>query len=356
MYNILHVYPQLNCGGTEMVIYNLIKFSDRNRFNYDILVQRTGSNEQIFRELGCTIHVVPFNRVDEYKHALDVFFAAHHYIAVHTHMHEEIPYVLQSAKRYNVTHRIAHSHNARHDIPLFLWPLRIFKHHKYERYATDMFGCSRMALKWLFPLKWKQGKVIYNGIDLDKFRFNKQKREEIRKAYGILDGTCVYVNVGRCTDQKNQKFILQLAEELKNANNLFIIIGDGPLYDNLVKQKDECHLTNVMLLGKRDDVADWLCAADVFLFPSIYEGLGIVAIEAETSGLQVLATDSLPEEVDMHLGNFVPLAVNDKQKWLTAMSVPMIPLGKRTEISDAAFRSHYNIREVSNTVETIYQQ
>lgn len=356
MKKVLHVYPQLNCGGTEMVIYNLIKYSDKEKFCYDILVQKKGEMNAAFEELGCKIIVVPKENSQSYESRLKDALSESSYEVVHAHMHEDIPVVLKVAKEVGIQHRIVHSHNARIDIPRILWPLRLFKHYKYERYATHLFGCSELALRWLFPTRWSKGMVVYNGINLDSFQYNQQVRKEYRERLGVKDSTILAVTVGRCTDQKNQSFILDRAKELIGEDILFLIIGEGPLLPALQERVEKEKITNVRLLGKQLDIPNWLSAADIFVFPSIYEGLGIVAIEAQTSGLMVYSTPQIPKEVDMELGLFCRIPLSDTQSWDDKMLSREHEAYSRKEKSTAAYASLYNIREVVKSVEKIYSE
>ena len=354
MKRVLHVYPQINMGGTEMVFYNLIKFGNRKEFSYELLVREEGNNETIFTDLGITIHHIPTTSEKEYYSHLVNFFKKERFDVVHVHMEPLLPAVMKAANAAGIPCRIAHSHNARVDIPQYLWPLFYFKHHPYEKYATHLFGCSELALKWLFPTRWSKGHVIYNGIDLSRFRFDAKIRAKVRLNNGIPDNTTVFINVGRCTEQKNQRFILDLAKERAYKNELYIIIGDGPLYDELEKYRNVNHIDNVRMLGTRTDVADWLNAADIFLFPSIYEGLGIVAIEAEATGLIVLATDTIPPEADMKLGNYHSLSLKDVAGWNKLMNLRPNDNAERLRISQNALNSQFNISKVTQTVENIY--
>lgn len=351
---VLHVYPQLRCGGTEMVLYNLIKFGNHDKFQYDILIQKSGDNELIFRGMGCKIRQIEYNNAHQYYNDLLKFFSTEKYDVVHTHMHSELPTILKAAYMVGIRCRVAHSHNARVDIPQFIWPLLYPLHHKYERYATELFGCSKLALRWLFTTKWRSGHVINNGIDLNKFQFNSKVREEVRNQYGISTSTKVFINVGRCTEQKNQKFIIELASMRQHKDELYIIIGEGPLLDKLKRQNKSLGLDNVWFLGKRDNVTEWLCAADIFLFPSIYEGLGIVAIEAETNGLKVIATDTIPEEADMKIGNFYSAPLKNIDRWNELMDELPYNNRMRHDFSECAFNSEYNIRSVTQKIESIY--
>ncbi len=355
-YHILHVYPQLNCGGTEMVIYNLIKFSNHELFSFSILVQKAGELDKSFEELGCKIITIPSPNVtgtDNYYQELVSLFKKNHFTAIHTHVHREMGVVLRAAEAADVRHRIAHSHNARVDFPKFLWPLRFFKHHQYEKYATDLLGCSELALRWLFPLRWKKGKVIHNAIDLSAFSFNESKRGLIRAKLGISDSTKIILNVGRCSKEKNQGFILDRAKELKNVDLFFIIIGDGPLLPALKKRIKEEHISNVSLLGKRFDIPDWLSASDCFVFPSIHEGLGIVAIEAQVSGLHVIATDKIPAEADLGFGLFQRIPLNAPKEWLKFITENTTSFNRK-EFFVKAQESNYNILTVSEFINTIY--
>ena len=198
-----------------MVIFNLIKFSDHNHFSFSILVQRPGEQDGAFEELGCNIITIPFSDSKQYYKDLLSLFKKTHFTAVHAHMHNEMGMVLKAAKKTGLNHRIAHSHNARVDLPRVVWPLRVVKHFRFERYATDLFGCSELALRWLFPIHWRKGKVIYNAIDLDAFKFNEYKRICKRRELGVPDSTKVIINVGRCTEQKNQGFIIDRAKDLE---------------------------------------------------------------------------------------------------------------------------------------------
>lgn len=339
-----------------MVFYNLIRFGSRHDFSYEILVQSHGDNEKVFRDLDITIHVIPCSDPGQYQKALSRFFEAEKFDVVHTHMHEEMPLVLHAAQDAGVRCRVAHSHNARLDIPRFVWPLLYFKHHRYERYATDLFGCSSLALQWLFPASWRDGHIINNGIDLSKFRFDAETRRQMRLDNGIAPSTKVFINVGRATAQKNQDFILNLAAGRRDRDELYIIIGEGPLLQSLSNRCEAENLTNVRLLGKRTDVDRLLCAADVFLFPSVYEGLGIVAVEAEASGLMVIASDTIPSEADMHLGNFDKASLKDTARWQSLMDRPPLTDSEREKISLASRASDYDITTVAAAVEEIYRR
>ena len=351
---ILHIYPQLNSGGTEMVIYNILRYCGSEDYSFELLTEAPGDNEEKFSELGIPIHHLPMQDKKTYFNSLVNFFTAGDYSVVHVHMNHHLPLVLRAAKKVGIRCRIAHSHNARLDLPQIVWKLLYIKHHSFEKFATHFIGCSKLALKWLFPSKWKDGKVIQNGIPMDEFKFNPEIRTSIRNKLGILPNTKVFINVGRCTTQKNQQFILDLADKRKKNDELYLIVGEGPDLEKLKFYAEEKELKNVRFLGKRNDVANLLMGADIFLFPSIYEGLGIVAIEAQAAGMNVISSDQIPSEADLHLGNFNTISLKQADLWHNAMDGELVSDNKRFEISHQAYTSSYNINNSVIELKKIY--
>ena len=138
------------------------------------------------------------------------------------------------------------------------------------------------------------------------------------------------------------------------SNIFFIVIGEGPLWKSLQNRIINEKIANVKLLGKRFDIPQWLCAADIFLFPSIYEGLGIVAIEAQSNGLPVLSTDSIPEEADMKMGLFHRIPLKYIERWNKMLRDTLVPADVRQQKTEEAMNSKYNISVVVKGVEDIY--
>lgn len=354
MLHVLFEYPQLNCGGTEMVMYNLARFMNKNKLKIDLLVQRAGNNEEQFKALGCEIHLINFENKSCYVASLISFFKSHKYDVVHTHTHSLMATVLKCAKIAGVPVRVAHSHVARIDVPRILWPLQIFRSWGLESNANLFFSCSKIAAQWLFPRHVKENHIIYNAIDLDRFKFNEERKKSKREELGVSESTKVVINVSRCAEGKNHHFILDRAKALSNEDILFVCIGEGPLLAELQKRIENEHITNVRMIGKRFDVPEWLCAADMFIFPSIYEGLGIVAVEAQAAGLPVLASDTIPLEADMQMGSFERISLSDTARWEQLLKEEVYTSEKRNELSKQAFLSHYNIRVVAKEVEDLY--
>ena len=195
---------------------------------------------------------------------------------------------------------IVHSHNAvekplsRKLIYSLLKPL-------FYRTADMYFACSNMAAQSMFPqgvLKRKSWKLIYNAIDVKRFGYNAEVRERYRKELGVSN-KFVIGHVGRFNEQKNHTFLIRTFKEIteRDSETVLLLIGTGELENQIKNMVNDLKIKDkVLFLGQRSDVNNLLQAMDCFAFPSLYEGLGMVLIEAQASGLDIIASDSVPIE------------------------------------------------------------
>lgn len=212
-----------------------------------------------------------------------------------------------AAKKCGVKKRIIHAHASGIDSPnkckreiltLINSVCKIFLH----KQGTDFCACSQTAGAWLFPqkvLNSKSFKIIKNAIDTRPYVFSSTKREEIRRALN-LENKLVVGHVGSFNYSKNHEFLLKIFEKLhlKNPQSVLMLVGDGPLYEQIVQRAklmglDDC----VLFMGKRNDTNNLMQAMDVFVLPSNFEGLGIVGVEAQVSGLPCIFSDRVPSDV-----------------------------------------------------------
>lgn len=355
MVRILHVYPQLNNAGTEMVIMNLYRNINRDKVQFDFLVQKKGELDDIVRSLGAKIYYIEKSR--QYSKLLCVFYREHpEYKVIHTHTHKEMGIVLKMAAKVGVPYRIAHSHNYRGDVPKFMKYYKMISGWNIEKYATNFCACSQEAAKWLFPRKFKQCKVWKNAIELERFIYNENVRREYRKQLDIPQDAKVICHVGRFTEQKNHRRIISLLNQLmkKDTNIYALLVGVGPLMDE-IKSMEDCE--RILFLGNRTDVPEILNAADLFLFPSLYEGLGIVAIEAQASGIQCIASTNVPKEANLGTGRFEQIALHeDDNVWLRTIEEELrVARNKnRLDMSKKSLETSYNIKTVASMVEEFY--
>lgn len=300
---ILHILQRMEAGGTQALLMNIYRNIDREKVQFDFLVEYP--NKQFYDDeiisLGGKIFYTNIRNdynIFKFKKQLKRILNENDYKIVHVHAFT-IGYIcLKTAKECNIPVRIAHSHNNEtvHDSKYFL---KKIMQKLYTIYATDLFACSNEAGKYLF--KNKKFTVLNNAIDTKKFEYNESIRRKMRSNLKI-ENNFVVGHVGRLHTQKNHDFLIDIFKEIKHKreNSKLLLIGTGPLENKIKEKIKNCKLENdVLFLGNRTDVNDIYQAMDVFVFPSLFEGLGIVTIEAQVSGTPVICSDKLPKEIEI---------------------------------------------------------
>ena len=303
---VLHVLAGMNRGGAETFIMNVYRNIDRTKVLFDFILFRKEEcdfNEEI-RSLGGKIYWIPrYNGKNHFtfKKAWRIFFKEHpEYKIIHGHVRSTASIYLKIANKHGLI-SIAHSHStsSRGNIAEKLvkntiqFPIRST--------ANFLFSCSDEAGEWLFGTKSIQKdnyRLIKNAIDTEKFKYDKNLRNKMRKQLEVQD-KFVVGHIGTFTPPKNHTFIIDVFKKIhdKNENAILLLVGDGKLRSSIEKKIKDLELTEyVILTGVRSDIPELLQSMDVFVFPSIFEGLGIVVIEAQTSGLPCIASDAVPEE------------------------------------------------------------
>lgn len=301
---IAHIVGKMMNGGVEAVVMNYYRHIDRNKIQFDFIVDEDSTcipREEI-ESLGGRVYTVPpYQKLGKYISALKSLFKENHYKIVHSHINTLSVFPLYAAKKAGVPVRIAHSHSTAAPGE---WKKNILKYtlRPFAKvYATHYAACSRYAGEWLFGRRsMKRGEVTIfnNAIDLDKFKYNENVRNEVRKELG-LEGKFVIGHVGRFCYQKNQEFLIDVFEEIykRNPDAVLILIGDG-LDRKKIEEKAKT-VPGIRLLGNRNDVDRLYQAMDVFVLPSRYEGLPVVGVEAQATGLPCVLSDKITEEAKM---------------------------------------------------------
>lgn len=305
---VLQVVTKMERNGYESRIMDVYRNINRDKVQFDFYThrkERGDFDDEIIKMGGRIFYndaINPF-RFLGYLQRLDNFFKKNHYDIVHAHLNTYCAWVLLAAKKNGVKVRIAHSRNSGIDPG---WKT-IFKRASkiiINIPPTHRFACSKKAGEWLFGKKFledKNSRVIPNAFDCDSFAYNSEIREEVRRELGI-DKEFALVNVGRLSLQKNHKMIFSVfklfKEKYKDAR--LYLFGDGELKDKIQAMSCKFGISDsVFFMGNRPDVYKYLNGMDVMLFPSIYEGFGTVAIEAQCNGLPVIASDVLPPETKL---------------------------------------------------------
>lgn len=301
---VLHVIGAMDRGGAETLIMNIYRSMDRGAVQFDFLVHdgRECDYDAEIEHLGGRIfHLFRFTGANYlvYKKALRSFFEAHHdYCAVHVHIGSCAAIVISEAKRFGL-YAVAHSHATRATLSLPEIGFRFFSYP--TRFVADAYlACSRQAGVDRFGRSVVSGNrfsVLINGIDTKRYRFNKDARAKLRSQLHIDEDCPVFGHVGRFSKEKNHVFLLHVFAHILQSvpSAKLLLVGRGPLEKEIRDLPLRLSIEDsVMFLGVRDDIPDLLNVFDVFLFPSIWEGLGISAIEAQASGLPCLLSSSLP--------------------------------------------------------------
>lgn len=305
---VLQVLGGLNRGGAETMVMNLYRNIDRNKIQFDF-IKHTESKcayDDEIKELGGRIYSIPKYKVYnhfQYKKAWNNFLKKHpEYKIIHGHVRSTATIYLKIAKKYGL-YAIAHSHSTSSGkgIKAIIKNMLQFR----IRYITDYFmGCSKEANEWLYGKKIANSEkciILHNAIDVEKYTYNEDIRNKLRKELNIKEDEMVVGNIGRFSYMKNHKFLIDIFEKLcKTENCKLLLVGDGELKNdiqNIVKNK---HLENkVIFTGVRSDVNEILQAMDIFVMPSIFEGLPVTLIEAQASGVPSLIANTITKEVDI---------------------------------------------------------
>lgn len=300
---IAQMLMEMNYGGIETVIMNYYRHIDRSKFQFDFIVLE-GSQlpfKDEIESLGGRIYVVPhYKHLIAFEKAIIKIFKENKYQIVHSNMNALSVFSLYGAKKAGVPIRISHNHSTsekgetkKNIVKNLLKPFS-------KIYPTELFACSRYAGEWLYG-KNAKFTVINNAIELDRFKFNQEVRNHVRKELGIED-KFVVGHIGRFCYQKNHDLLIDIFKEVHERNPLsvLLLVGNGELQEEIQTKVNDLGLTDsVKFLGTYKDTSKLYQAMDVFCLPSLYEGLPVVSVEAQASGLSCVLANSVPVDARM---------------------------------------------------------
>lgn len=303
---ILQVIGIVCGGGVEAVIMNYYRHIDRTRIQFDFIVdgyEKTVLDDEISSLGGRIYHVEPY-RKNIFRYMKQIYRIVHdnHYDIVHSNMNTLSMFSLFPAWLAGAHQRILHNHSTavrsegmRSVMKTILRPLA-------PLFANRYAACSRLAGDWMYGEKMMaSGKVtvINNAIDLEEYAFSSELRLRYRKELHIPEDALVIGHVGRFMYQKNHAFLIEIFREVakKHPNTFLLLIGDGELRTEIEKRVESYHLMNkARFLGLRKDVKNLYNCMDIFVLPSWYEGLPVVAVEAQANGLPTILSDKVTSE------------------------------------------------------------
>lgn len=335
----------------EATVLNHFRHVDRQLVQFDFVVGEDSSVVPTgeIKALGGRVFMVPrYQDVAGFVRGIRRVIRATGDPIMHSHLNALSVIPLSVARAERVPVRIAHSHSTaahgetvKNAAKAILRPLATVA-------PTDYAACSVHAATWLFgerTVAEDKVRLVHNAIDLPTFVYDHGRRLRVREELGIPESAHVVGVVGRFSRQKNQLFLLPVIDELRrqHPNLIVLMVGDGDLRPRVEREIVRRGLGNhVRLLGVRDDVADLYQAMDVLAMPSTYEGLGMVAVEAQAAGLRVVASDAVPGEATVtDLVNVVPLSA-PIEDWVVALA-PRDPGSSRTSRIDEVATAGYDI-------------
>lgn len=356
---ILQIVPNMQSGGLENLIMNIYRNIDRNRVQFDFLVhykEKKFFDDEI-EKLGGKIYRFSLrndNNLIKYIKELNKFYKKHpEYKVIHCHM-SSIGFInFLIAKHNKINVRIAHSHNSSTDKTLKGRIKRIMMI-PYKYVSTINYACSTEAGRFLYGKKFFE--VIPNAIDCDKFKFSIENRTMIRKKYNINDNDILIGHIGRFNVQKNHTFLLEVFKEtVKKNNNLkLMLIGDGELMPNVKKYISENNLDDkVIVTGVVADTWKYYSAFDIFVLPSLFEGLPVVGVEAQCSGVKCLFADNITR--DVVISDVIEYRKLDKEIW----EKEFLNFDKKNNLYRKKYKnivekSNFNITKLANFLEKEY--
>lgn len=345
-------------GGVEAVVMNYYRHLDHSKVQFDFICDDDSTNipyDEIEKLGGKVILIPPYQKVFKYQKELRRVLRDGKYKIVHSHINTLSVFPLYAAKKVGVPVRIAHSHSTTNKKEwkknLLKQVLRPFS----KKYATNYMCCSELAGRWLFGDKaYDEGKVylLNNAIDLDKFKYDKKIRDKKRKELGIKEDTIVIGHIGRFVAQKNHTFLIDIFNQFhkKEKNSILLLAGQGPLQEEIKNKVRELGLDDsVRFLGQRNDANELYQAFDVFLLPSLYEGLPVVGVEAQASGLLCFFSDDMTKETKVLDSTVFMSLSNTSEEWTGEILTNLKDykrINTKNEVSDNGFDIEIEARKL----------
>lgn len=365
---ILHcLMGNMNVGGIETMLMELYRNVNRNEIQFDFLVHDKERNfyEDEICKLGGIMYRVPYISKHPIRHCICLYNLLNkhpEYKIVHIHATYAIMYmdakIAKSLGRIVVIH--SHNSNANRVHTLIH---RLLKN-SFSSLANYRLACSNIAAKWMFPVAHLDDVIIWkNAIHLEEFSFKDSVRKSVREKYGVKNNFIIGT-VGRLSYQKNHKLLLDLFLQLLDIlpDAVLWIVGDGEDRMHLEQQVKRMHLDEkVLFLGNRSNVADFLMAFDVFVLTSRWEGLPLVAVEAQAAGLPIIIPKQIEDSL-LHITNNVYVVKRYRRlvSWIDvikrASCIPINRYAQYEAVKLAGFDIYAQVRMASLFYKTIYEK
>ena len=363
--HVLVLDTVMDRGGAEAMIMNYMRNINRELIQFDFLTNRDyrAAFEDEIESLGGKVyHMCPMypGKFRQYKREVREFLEEHpEYKIIHSNLEERSYFALKEAKKMGIPVRISHSHNRPLGFNAKLL-VRYYFRFMLKYYNTHMFACGIEAGDWLYGKK-KRDKVIVmnNAIDARQYTYDLDKSVAMKKKLGV-ERKLVIGHVGRFFAQKNHSFLIDIFNEIykQNSNAVLLLVGGGEKDDTLKNQMlqkvaDLGLLDCVQFLGVREDVNEVMQAFDLFLLPSLFEGLPVTMVEAQASGLPCVISDKVPIQCDI-TGNVKVVALEESPEVWADVVLEFLAGFERKDTYDKIQKAGFDIKENAKWLEEFY--
>lgn len=354
---VLQIIRAMNVGGAETFIMNVFRNIDKSKIMFDFLVFGDGIYDEEIKKLGGKIYKLSYiTNIGQikYKKELKNFFKKHpQYKIIHTHIDQVSGIIAETAKESNIPCVISHSHSTKNTNTLLGKLYKKYLQSKINKNTDIKLACGYDAAKWLYKKEADRAIIINNGIDINNFCFDLNFRKQFREKFEIDGDTIVIGHVGRFVKAKNhEKLIDVFYEYQKKKKSILLLVGDGILRQKIQKKVVDLGLEKkVRFLGRRNDTNKIYSVFDFIVFPSLFEGLSLVLIEAQCNGLKMLISDTIDSKTNI-TGN-VYFESLEKSAKIWADRIEKIGIDRKEGI-DKIIEAGYDIKNTVNLLEKIY--
>lgn len=359
----------IGCGGVFSLVKSIVQ-NNNGEVSIDIASIERFENENnilLLAQSNCQVHFVGYEGNKMIKQIkcfinLSRLLRQHSYDCVHIHSDVANKLLVSglASKLSRVPKIILHSHasgvDGKHRFMKRCFHAACRRLLKYI--GTDFMSCSDLASQWMFPNICKANiRVLKNGVDLNRFRFDETKRAEIRTTLGVAD-KLVIGHVGRFAYQKNHDFLIDVFAQVKkqNANSILLLVGEGVLQNEIKAKVDALGLTeSVIFYGTSTNVAELFATMDIFVLPSHFEGLPIVGVEAQAAGLPTIFSTEITREAKLLESTvYMPIDGNSAAEW--AQAIAKMDISDRNLAYDTLKRSGFSIDDTVRNLLNIYTE
>lgn len=357
---VLHIEISEGIGGIEAFLLNVYRNIDRSKVQFDFISSKdTIAIEGEITRLGGRVYRIKYGNGLDYYVQLLKLIRTNQYEVVHIHKNSAaniIPFLV--CKRAGVKTIIAHAHNTRPTRGKVTRILHYMNRPVLNILCDEKAACSNLAALWMFgkrAVKKDNVKYIKNGIEIERFVYDAEIRKRVRTELGLQENTFVIGNVGRLARQKNQMFLVDILYEVKKAyeNARLLICGEGDLRGAILHRAKELHVEDSLIMpGQCNNINEMLQAMDVYVMPSLYEGLTVAAVEAQCAGLPTMISDAMSGETKLIEQCRILSLKASAGEWAESILEYTDVVRKNTETEIR--RTGYDVKNTANDLEKFY--